>query len=181
MFKLCITSDLGFEYWQDIPEYEGLYQGSTYGRIKGVKRGKILKPFIDKGGYLYIILSKDNEPKICSVHRAVSKTFLPKWKPEYTQINHKDENPQNNRVENLEWCTSQYNINYGNRNSKVSKKMTNGKLSKSVLQYNLQGTLIKNFPSIREVERETGYANTHISACCNGKSKTAYGYVWKYA
>lgn len=181
MFKLCITGDLGFEYWQDIPGYEGYYQDSTYGRIKGAKRGKILKPFIDKGGYLEIILSKDNERKICFVHRAVAETFLPNWKPEHTQVNHKDENPSNNRVENLEWCTSQYNINYGTRNHKVSTKMTNGKLSKPVLQYNLQGTLIKQYSSTREAERETGYANTHISACCNGKEKTAYGFIWKYA
>ena len=181
MFKLCVIGDLGFELWKDIPGYEGHYQGSTYGRVKGVKRGKILKPFIDKRGYLYIILSKYNERKICSVHRAVAKTFLPKWKAEYTQINHKNENKTDNRVENLEWCTSQYNINYGARNYKVSTKMTNGKLSKPVIQYGIQGAIIKKYPSIREAERETGYASTHISNVCLGKEKTCGGFIWRYA
>lgn len=141
---------------------------------------KIKKQTIQKD-YPFVNLCKNGVPHRNTVHFFIASTFLPKWKAEYTQINHKNENKTDNRVENLEWCTSQYNINYGNRNSKVSKKLTNGKLSKSILQYDIQGTLIKQYPSTKEAERETGYANTHISDCCNGKRKTAYGYVWKYA
>ena len=184
MFKLCITGDLGFEVWQDIPGYEGLYQASTYGRARSLKRnttpGKLLKPSNNKNGYFHIVLSNNGNTKIISLQRAVAKTFIPN-PSKYPQVNHKNENKADNRVENLEWCSSEHNINYGTRNNRVSKKMTNGKLSKSVLQYDIQGTLIKQYPSTKEVEREAGYANTNISACCRGERKQAYGYIWKYA
>ena len=60
------------------------------------------------------------------------------------------------------------------------EKTTNGKLSRPVLQYDLEGNFIKEFPSTQEVQRELKIYQTSISACCRGKLKTAYGFKWKY-
>lgn len=100
MFKLCVIGDLGFEFWKDIPEYEGLYQASTYGRVRGVQRfrringgsqllpKKIKKQTIQKD-YPFVNLCKNGVPHRNTVHFFIASTFLPKWKAKYTQINHK--------------------------------------------------------------------------------------------
>lgn len=117
------------EIWKDIEGYEGLYQISSIGRIKAlskkVGRGrqyqvaeKILKPQITPNGYLRLHLNKDGKRKYYSVHRLVAIAFI--HNPNnYPQINHKDENKTNNNVINLEWCTPEYNANYGTRNDKI--------------------------------------------------------------
>ena len=179
MFKLCITGDLGFEVWKDIPGYEGLYQASTYGRIKSIITGKIMKPYVQIKGYLRINLLNN---KKFLVHRLVALTFLPKPFLENLQINHRDENPANNSVENLEWCTNKYNCNYGSHANNLSKSLKNAaKKSAPVIQIDSQGLTVASYPSIQEVERQTGYYASSICLCCKGKLKQAYGYIWKYA
>lgn len=180
MFKLRIVGDLGFEVWQDIPGYEGRYQASTYGRIKSLERKgtflKVLKPIIHKNGYAFVDLYKNNRKKRFSIHRLISMTFLPKWENEYTQVNHKDENKLNNRVENLEWCTCEYNINYG-----TGKQKRSNSKSKTVLQLDISKHLIRKWKSATEVEKQIGYSRRNICFCCNGKRKTAHGFLWQYA
>ena len=132
-FRLRITGDIGFEFWQDIPGYEGYYEDSTYGRIRTVPRqiwngrgyytipSRIKSPSLHKN-YLQIKLYKDNEYTIERVHRLVAETFIPNFH-DWPCINHKDENPQNNRVENLEWCTWKYNNDYGTRKERARNKI----------------------------------------------------------
>ena len=175
------------EVWKDINEFKGYYQVSNFGRIKSlfryvkVKNGfrsvpeKILKPKIDKDGYLHVVLQKDRKSRYLTIHRIVADTFIdnPNNLP---HVNHKNENKQDNRVENLEWCTEQYNCNYGNRNKKLSKSKY-----KAINQYSLNGDLIREWESGISIEKETGFNNKNISACCRGVRKTAYGYIWKFA
>lgn len=134
--RLVINGDLGFEVWQDIPNYEGLYQASTYGRIKSVEKQRFngrgyctekekIKTPLNNKKYYKVKLSKNASVTSFLIHRLVAVTFLPKPMPEQTQINHIDENPHNNKVENLEWCTAGYNTNYGTRNKRVSEKLKN--------------------------------------------------------
>lgn len=121
------------EVWKDIPNYEGLYQASNYGKIKSfdkvvrtlnqygkestrIIKGKILIPSGKK--YLKVALFKNNKRKYYSVHRLIAITFIPNPN-KLPQVNHIDENKHNNKVDNLEWCTSKYNCNYGNRNNKI--------------------------------------------------------------
>lgn len=123
------------EIWKDIPEYEKIYQVSNLGNVRVLDRfvnsaiknnsivkrkGKILKQY-NKGGYLQVTLTINNKRKYYNVQRLVALAFIPNPN-NLPQVNHKDENPLNNNVSNLEWCTAKYNCNYGNRNSKIYNK-----------------------------------------------------------
>lgn len=126
------------EIWKDIKNYEGYYQVSNLGRIKSVDRyinqyngynystriykGKILKFSIGTRGYLKVVLQKERKVKTYNVHRLVAEAFIPNPN-NLPQVNHIDENKLNNNINNLEWCSSKYNINFGNRNIKVSNKL----------------------------------------------------------
>ena len=177
-----------YEIWKPIKGFEGLYEVSNFGRVKSLpkitnnqygKEERILKPGVTNG-YYFVCLCKNGKNTLKLVHRLVAEAFLPN--PDNLPcVNHKGENPSKNFVWQLEWCTQGYNINYGHRNNKVSDTLTNRTdLSKPVLQFDLNGNLIKEYPSIIEAERQTGFNNAHISKCCLGKRKTAYKYIWKY-
>lgn len=167
------------EVWKDINGYEDLYEVSSFGRVKSLGNGKsnnskkrILKLGKHKSGYLYVDLIKDGNRKTFRVHRLVAENFIPN-PLNLPEVNHKDENKENNFVENLEFCNRTYNVNYGTRTEKCSKK---------VYQYTKSGEFVKEWKSTREIKRELGYFHQHISKCCNGKPhyNTAYGYIWSY-
>ena len=166
------------EIWKPIKGYEGLYEVSNFGRIKSLKRNIILKSYKDGRGYLCVRLYKYNSSIQYKVHRLVAEVFIDNPN-NYKEVNHKDENKTNNRVENLEWCDRKYNCNYGTRNERMSKSKINGKRSKIVIQYNLDGTFVREWPSAMECERN-GYNNICISLCCLGKLKTHRGFIWEY-
>lgn len=172
------------EIWKPIKNYEGLYEVSNLGRIKSLGKKLyninknaynfyqyecIISPSTNKG-YLQVNLSKNGISKCFKVHRLVAIAFIPNPK-KYPQINHKNEIRNDNRVENLEWCDCKYNNNYGKRNIKISKK---------VAQYTKEGLFVNEFKSCLEVEKQLGFSNGHISKCCLGKRKSAYGYCWRY-
>ena len=169
------------EIWKDIVGYENLYQVSNLGRVKSLnylQKGKeqILKGFKVTSGYLAVNLSKDGKSKTHTIHRLVAKTFIEN-PDNLPQVNHKDECKTNNRLDNLEWCSSKYNCNYGTRNKRQSEILTNyPKFSKQVLCVETG----KIYPSAMQVKRELGFAGGNISAVCRGKGKTAYGFHWKY-
>ena len=102
------------EIWKDIKGYEGLYEVSNQGNIRSLKTGKLRKP-TNNFGYLRINLCKNNVVKFHMVHRLVAEAFIENNDPNLTQVNHKNENKQDNRVENLEWCDAKYNNNYGTK------------------------------------------------------------------
>jgi hypothetical protein len=79
----------------------------------------------------------------------------------------------------IEWCTPKENNDYGTRTERVAKAMTNGKLSKRVLQLSLSGELIKEWPSINECGRN-GFNLGAIWSCCNGKKSQYKGFLWMY-
>ena len=169
------------EIWKDIPNYEGIYQASNMGRVKsfyGLKE-KILKPKISHNGYYRVALYKNSTQKWYQMHRLVWEAFNGQM-PEGLQVNHINEIKTDNRLENLNLMTPKENCNYGSRNERRAKKQINGKCSKPVLQFTLDDVFIKEFPSAHQIERENGFNNSHISACCKGKLKQAYGYKWKY-
>lgn len=182
------------ERWKWIPGYEGLYQASTWGRIRSVDRwitdydgrkrfvkGRILKPERNKDGYLYVCLHRDGKQRTFPVHRLVAETFIPN--PENKpQVNHIDEDKTNNsvEVENLEWTTAKENINYGTGIKRRADSQLNGSQSKSVQAINPStGEVVKEFPSMREADRN-GFNKGTIFRCCRGKQRTHKGYIWRY-
>ena len=163
------------EIWKDIKDYEGHYQVSNLSRVKSIKFGKerILKPVTDRHGYLIVGLWKNNKQKTYKVHRLVAEAFLPN-PYNLPQVNHKDENPFNNNVNNLEWCNSKYNCNFGTRIERISKRR-----SKTVLQYDLEGNFIREWKSTAECGRN-GFNQGHVAACCQGKLKKHKDSIWRY-
>ena len=178
------------ETWKPVKGYEGLYEVSDLGRVKKSKllclnqyilfwtEEKILKPRKNNRGYLRIALTKNKSHKVYLVHRLVAEAFIPNPN-NLPMVNHKDENPLNNISKNLEWCDSKYDNNYGTKKIRASKAMTNGKLSKPVLQYTLDGKLVKEWVSIKEASRD-GFDDSSITLCCKGKYKQHKGYIWKH-
>ena len=163
------------EIFKNIQGYENLYQISSNGRVKSLNynhtgKERILKPAKYNCGYLMVGLWKQGKSKRYLVHRLVALHFIPNPN-NLPQVNHKDEDKTNNQVNNLEWCDSLYNINYGTRNQRVVES-----LSKKVLCVETG----KIYPSISEVQREFGFSKGNISKCCNGKLKQMYGFHWRY-
>lgn len=173
------------EEWRDIEGYEG-YQVSSEGRIRSVDRvveytngakrffkGRILKSFLNNCGYEQVYLVKDGKKKWEKIHRLVAKAFIPN--PDNLPcVNHKDETHSHNNVENLEWCTQKYNVNYGTSQIRKAEKR-----SKKVYQCTLDGQLVKIWASTKECGRN-GFDRSCISACCRGEQKTHKGYKWSY-
>lgn len=169
------------EIWKDVIGFEGFYQVSNLGRVKRLSReiwknGKvwytckeiILKTYINKG-YEYVWLGSGNSKTLCKMHRLVATHFIPN-PDNLPLVNHKDENPSNNCVDNLEWCTHKYNMNYGTLIER--KKHYN---NKSVLCVETGET----FVSTCEVKRRYGYDVSYIGSACK-KNIMVYGYHWKY-
>lgn len=156
------------------------YEVSNIGRVKSLKgKERILKYGKTKDGYLLVALSKNRNRKTFLVHRLVALAFI--LNPENLPcVNHKDENKENNHVDNLEFCTYSFNINYGTRNKKASKTMINGKLAKPILQFSLESEFIREWESINEIQRQLDISKGNISSCCNFKRKTCGGFIWRY-
>ena len=169
------------EIWKDYKDYEGLYQASNLGRLRSLDRwvksksgsvrfckGKILKLCTDKYGYLKVGLWKNNKVKTYYVHHLVAEVFLPNPN-NYKEVNHKDEDKTNNSVENLEWCSAKYNSNYGTRNERMSKSLTNNiYTSRKVDVYDLDMNFIETLPSSKECGRKYKVHHSNVRNCCNG-------------
>ena len=172
------------EQWKAIAGYEEIYEVSDLGRVRSLKYGKerILKPLKTTRGYLQVCLRKDGHTKRLLVHRLVADAFIPNPNNLDT-VNHKDEVKTNNVASNLEWMSQKDNINYGNRNKRIAEaRLNHPAFSKKVQMFDKKtGELLSTFPSTCEAERVTGIAYQSISSCCNGKYKSAGGYVWKYS
>ena len=141
------------EIWKPASRYEGFYEVSTFGRVRSVakdvwcgkgyrhRKGKILKPYITYG-YPRVHLSKDGIKHNVMVHRLVAETFIPN-PLNHPCINHKDENPMNPHVDNLEWCTYEYNSNYGTHRERMSKMFLNyPKYSLPVVRFTKDGVYV---------------------------------------
>lgn len=115
--------------WRDIEDYEGLYRVSEWGDVMSLqgRKKKLLKTRYDKHGYLRVNLNKNNICQTYQVHRLVATAFC-EGAGEFPEVNHKDEDKTNNHRDNLEWCTSKYNVNYGTRNKRVSQSRKNNEL-----------------------------------------------------
>ena len=212
------------EIWRDKKDYEGIYQVSNLGRVRSLDRfiyvdgkkgkhkkflkGKLLKLIeLKHGNYTQVVVNLCG--KRFSVSRLVAETFIPnpENKPE---VDHKNTDSTDNRVENLRWTTSLENHNnpltkkhmseamkgripwnlgkkYTEEQcSNISKSLTGKNTydknpnAKAVLQFSLNGDFIREFSCIKEACECLGVSQPPISMCCRGKYKTAHGFIWKY-
>ena len=122
------------EIWRDIKSYEGLYQVSNLGKVKSIERvvtnnkhggvrvvkETILHPTDNGHGYKIIGLRKDGHRKNFYIHRLVATAFIPN-PTQAKYINHIDYNRENNKINNLEWCTQRENINHSRENMRKPK------------------------------------------------------------
>ena len=136
--------------------------------------GRMLKNNMSNIGYYVVNLHKDGKGHTMQVHRLVAQAFIPNPK-NLPEVNHKDEDKLNNRVDNLEWCDSAYNTNYG---TSLQRKTEATRLA--VLQYDFDGNFIAEYPSSKEASEAAGVDRSLISKCCRGQRRTAGGFVWKY-
>ena len=166
------------EVWKDIVGFEGLYEISSFGNVRRFDTKKLKATPLNQYGYPQVNLYKNGKAYLRRVHRLVAIAFIQNNYPDkHDCINHKDENPSNNHVNNLEWCDREYNNNYGGHNTKIAQSR-----SKPVLQFNLNGMLLKEWKSATEASKHLGIAQMSISSCCLRKPKynTAGGFLWKF-
>ena len=181
------------EVWKDIEGYEGKYEVSSYGRVRSLEHsislrnqhGEYVRKLSEriikqkrnrKDGYFNVTLCKRAEHSTAYVHRLVAQAFIPN-PDNLPQINHKNEQRDDNRVDNLEWCTGTYNMYYNGRSKRIA--IANGK---PVEQLSMDGHFIRTFPSIREAARSVNGDMKSIRMCCKKDTMTHYykGYRWKF-
>lgn len=171
------------EIWKSFG-YED-YEVSNFGRVKSYKYdktdGRIMKPYHDTKRYLQIDLQLDGRKrqnrKHFFIHRLVAQAFIPN-PDNLPQVNHKDENKDNNHVDNLEWCTNEYNARYGTKSERVAQKRR-----KPVYSIDSEGN-IEEFAGVRAATRAMTGGKSDGGSCITqviaGKRKTAYGRKWFY-
>lgn len=183
------------EEWREVKGYEGLYEVSNYGNVRSLARkveylkngrvitqrlkGKMLKPG-NHDGYKSVILCKNRKTKSKQVHRLVAEAFIenPLNKQE---VNHIDENPSNNNVNNLEWVTHIENSRHGTRGQRIAKANTGNPLtSRQIFQYTEDGELVGTYASPRVAEIETGFSRNSISSALYNNTHRLKGYIWKF-
>ena len=164
------------ELWKPIEGFEGLYEVSNLGRVKHLTDGKIrLGCRGNTIGYYYVGLYKDKKQYVRSVHKLVADAFIPNPKA-LPFINHKDEDPGNNRVDNLEWCTATYNSNYGSIREKHSKSLGR---RRQVIIYDKAGNEVAKCDSVNDAAAYIGVTRSFITKALHGKAKTCKGYIVK--
>lgn len=165
------------EIWKEIDDR---YSVSNLGRVKSnyANKERILKPTPDVRGYLKVDLRHGESRKGMLVHRLVAFAFIDNPDPEnFKEVNHKDENKTNNCVDNLEWCDTIYNCNYGTRNQRKGKNC-----KKPICSVDKNGKIV-HYNSRNEAAEIVGIDATSISKVLSNKftnNKTAAGMLWFY-
>lgn len=167
------------EAWKDIEGYEGLYQVSNLGRVKSLDhiiktkrnkdmliKGKIKTITIGKDGYCVVNLQHKDSKKLFKVHRLVAQAFIPNPHNK-TEVNHIDTNKTNNMVDNLEWVTSEENIQHA---------IDNG-LIETGIKVVMDDSIV--FDSIKQCAKFVGVDRQEIKRALKGIYKTVHGHTFK--
>ena len=189
------------EIWKDIENFEGLYQVSSFGRVRSldrpvkqrgnstqVKKGKIIVQSKNHKGYPITGISKGNKKHCKTTHRFVAETFIPNTENK-PQINHIDGVKTNNKASNLEWVTNEENAKHAKMMGLMIYRPENLKLAtiaaakanhKKVNRLCLKGGKTITYNSIKEAGQANGDKEKGISEVLRGRQKTAGGFKWEY-
>lgn len=183
------------EEWRPVKGFEGIYEVSNLGRVRGIDRkivlktgrvmpwkGRERKKVLDHRGYLRVMLSNGEKREHSRlVHRMVAEAFIPN-PGNLPEVNHKDENKTNNRVDNLEWCTHRANSRYGSRGARIGAwHLQNSPRRTPINQLDMDGNYLQTFPSQGQAARQVNGSQGTIHMALSGRRKSAYGYRWEYA
>lgn len=173
------------ERWRPVEDFP-LYEVSNLGRVRKkeymtqdkrcCRKARIISPVLNKNGYYYVnIIDRSGKHYFKTIHRLVATAFLPNPN-DYPDINHKDRDKKNNTVENLEWCTTKYNVTYADAQEKKAAR-----LSKPVMQIDATtGEVVCRYKSERYASKVTGIQQPYISMCARNPHRTIKGYQWKF-
>lgn len=151
-----------------VDRYIDSHKGDT--KYKRLQKGRLLKGGTTLNGYEFVCIDGENMFR----HRLVAELFIPN-PHNLPEVNHKDENPHNNSVENLEWISHKDNCNYGRRKSANQDK------TKRVAQYDTDGNLVKLYKSLTEAEKLNGTPRGGgIGKCCRNEQKQYLNSKWSY-
>ena len=185
------------ELWKDVVGFEGLYKVSNFGRVVSIQyHGKPnwrLLSQNDMNGYKSVKLRdwKHGITKTPKVHILVAQAFIPNVENK-PFIDHKDGNKYHNYVENLHWVTHDENVHNPNtlykqvehitayNKSEKSKTDRSKTFSKPIIEYDVEGNFIREYPSITFAAKELKIHNDGISRVCRGISRCYYGHYFKF-
>lgn len=161
------------ELWKPCPGFEEKYLVSSHGRVMGIgtyntcKKGELIKLHKKHGrnGYMQARFYDNGKASTVEIHLLVAKAFIPNPN-NLPMVNHIDENKTNNHVENLEWCTNQYNVRYSN--------------AKAVDVYTKDGEFIETLEAISDAVSKYGIETSNVSRCCKSQYGTCKGYQFRY-
>lgn len=169
--------------WKTYPDYPFI-QANQFGEVRMVDRvavrkngikfpvkGRMLKQYLDGHGYLNVFFGVNGKQITLKVHRIVAACFLPNPN-NLPEVNHKDNNPKNNSVSNLEWCSHEYNIAYREKYGKSAAEV----LGCPVFAVNLKTLDVSHFETQTEAARQLGLSQTEVSATVKGRRNQAGGY-----
>jgi hypothetical protein len=177
------AADVAPVRWAPVVGFEGLYEVCTTGKIRNKKK-ETMKQGIKRTPctcYKVVHLWKDGRYYTKYVHRLIAEAFIPN--PENLEfINHRDEDGTNNAIDNLEWCTREYNVNYGTALARMAKKIRGRESEKRIAIYavDADGNFAGEWPSITAAANDVGCSTSEISQVCKGKRKSAKGLIWHY-
>lgn len=174
-----------------IPGYEGKYHLDPENLcVVNSKTGRVLKTQYNSKGYAHVQLWKNNVGRHKDLHKMFAEAYIPN--PDgLPEVNHKDENPRNCSLDNLEWCDHKYNMNYGTINERRGANISKAQQGKpkpwvrehkSVPVYAIDGWGNETwYPSGREAARQLNIDQSGVTATLTGRQKTTHGYHFRYA
>lgn len=141
--------------WKAVPNYEGLYEVSNKGQIWSTKREKLISTYITNMGYERLYLHRNGEKERYTVHRLMMITFYPQPTYDKMIINHKDGNPLNNTLTNLEWCTYSQNTRHAIQSGLITYKLDSTKAEEIREYYGSQTHSQKELAEMYKVSTST--------------------------